>query len=319
MDALVLGGGNIKGAYQAGVVSALLQAGYQPGILTGISVGALNAGYVAGLTPIGTAPDWPAVGRELEQFWRANVTSPRTFLRKRGFLSILWSLLTGRWNGLVDTEPLADVVRRELAARDPRKTAVTLRVGAVNIRTGDLIYVGAEEPRLVEYILASTAEPVGMPLRFVGQDAFYDGGLRDVAPLKQATDLKADNVVAVVCQPEGVGPVEETFRLGDAFHLISRVSGIVTNEIVRNDLEWFLEVNRYVRERPDHPLLAGKRFIPILVIRPKEAIKLNLEKFTPDDIARMIQQGKDDAAREVRAAQSDPGHPGHELARRLRL
>jgi predicted patatin/cPLA2 family phospholipase len=40
MNALVLSGGNIKGAYQAGIVSTLLQAGYVPEIATGISVGA---------------------------------------------------------------------------------------------------------------------------------------------------------------------------------------------------------------------------------------------------------------------------------------
>jgi len=34
MNALVLSGGNIKGAYQAGIVSTLLQAGYVPEIAT---------------------------------------------------------------------------------------------------------------------------------------------------------------------------------------------------------------------------------------------------------------------------------------------
>ena len=69
MNALVLSGGNIKGAYQAGTVSTLLQAGYVPEIATGISVGALNAGYLAGLAPAGSSVDWPAVGRKLETFW----------------------------------------------------------------------------------------------------------------------------------------------------------------------------------------------------------------------------------------------------------
>lgn len=319
MDALVLSGGNIKGAYQAGAVSALLQAGYGPGIVTGISVGALNVGYLAGHAAPDSPPDWPAIGRALEDFWRRNVRSPRTFVRRRGFLTIAWNALWRRWNGLVDTEPLARVVRRELGAADPRSTGLKLRVGAVNIRTGDLAYVDSTELRLVDYILASTAEPVGMPLRMVGADPFYDGGLRDVAPLKQAIDLGAARIVAVVCQPEHVGPVGQDFKLGDPLHLISRVTDIVINEIVQNDLEWFLEVNRYVREGLDHPLLAGKRFIPILVVRPAHPIKVSLDNFTPADIDRLIAQGKADAARAAQVARADPAHHGHEIAKRVQL
>jgi NTE family protein len=57
MNALVLSGGNIKGAYQARIVSTLLLAGYVPEIATGISVGAINAGCLAGLAPAGSIPE----------------------------------------------------------------------------------------------------------------------------------------------------------------------------------------------------------------------------------------------------------------------
>ncbi len=318
MDALVLSGGNIKGAYQAGAVSALLQAGYAPSIVTGISAGALNAGYLAGHAPADSPPDWPAIGRALEDFWRSSVRSPRTFVRRRSFLAIAWNVLWRRWNGLVDTEPLARVVRRELAAADPRCTGLTLRVGAVNIRTGDLTYVGSTEPHLVDYILASTAEPVEMPLRMVDADPFYDGGVRDYAPLKQAIDLGAARIVAVVCRPEQVGPPGRDFNLGDPLRLMSRVIDIVINEITQNDLEWFLEINRYVREGPHHPLLAGKRFIPILVVRPVAPIEVSVDDFTPADIDRMILQGKADVHSALQAALDDPEAPGHDIAERIR-
>ncbi len=42
--ALVLGGGAIKGAYQAGAIKVLLNKGFAPDHLYGISVGSLNAG-----------------------------------------------------------------------------------------------------------------------------------------------------------------------------------------------------------------------------------------------------------------------------------
>ena len=319
MNALVLSGGNIKGAYQAGIVSTLLQAGYVPGIATGISVGALNAGYLAGLAPAGATPDWPAIGRRLEGFWREHVTSPASFVEKRGIPAVLLSLIRKKWNGLVDTEPLADVVRRELATADPRKTTLRLRVGAVNILSGDLVYKDSTEPRLIDYILASTAEPIAMPLQVIDGQPYYDGGLRDIAPLKQAVELGATRVVCALCQTVGVAPVETGFNRGDAFHLVSRVVAITSNEIVRNDIETFLEINRQLLLDGSQPMLADKRYIPILVVRPAAPIPFDVERFTPADIARMIDQGRADTIREVKAAQADAGHEGHEIARDLRV
>lgn len=46
MRALVLSGGSIKGAFQAGAIAGLLDAGFRPDIVTGISVGALNGGFL---------------------------------------------------------------------------------------------------------------------------------------------------------------------------------------------------------------------------------------------------------------------------------
>lgn len=319
MNALVMSGGNIKGAYQAGIVSMLLQAGYVPEIATGISVGALNAGYLAGLAPVGSVPDWPAVGRKLEAFWREHVTSPGSFVKKRGIPGVIWNLVTKQWKGLVDTGPLVDVVRKELATVDPRRTSIRLRVGAVNILSGDLVYKDSTEPRLVDYILASTAEPVAMPLQVIDGQPYYDGGLRDIAPLKQAIELGATRVVCALCQTVGVAPVEPGFNRGDTFHLISRVVAITSNEIVRNDIETFVEINRQLLKDDTQPMLADKRYIPILVVRPAQPIPFDVEHFTSADIARMIDQGKADTVRDVKVAQADPSHPGHQIARDLRI
>ena len=43
MNALVLGGGGSRGAYQFGAIKALRELGYEYEIITGSSVGALNA------------------------------------------------------------------------------------------------------------------------------------------------------------------------------------------------------------------------------------------------------------------------------------
>lgn len=46
MKALVLGGGSMKGAYQVGCIKAILENGFEPDMIYGISVGALNATFL---------------------------------------------------------------------------------------------------------------------------------------------------------------------------------------------------------------------------------------------------------------------------------
>jgi predicted acylesterase/phospholipase RssA len=46
MRALVLGGGSLKGAFQAGAIQAILEAGFEPEAIYGISVGSLNAVFL---------------------------------------------------------------------------------------------------------------------------------------------------------------------------------------------------------------------------------------------------------------------------------
>jgi predicted acylesterase/phospholipase RssA len=51
--ALVLSGGGFKGAYEAGVIKALAEAGVVPDVVVGISAGSLNGAYVANLVASG--------------------------------------------------------------------------------------------------------------------------------------------------------------------------------------------------------------------------------------------------------------------------
>src|SRR4051812_15091376 len=60
---LVLQGGGALGAYQAGVYQALHEAGIEPDWVIGTSIGAINAGIIAGNAPEDRLD-------RLQQFWR---------------------------------------------------------------------------------------------------------------------------------------------------------------------------------------------------------------------------------------------------------
>src|SRR5215218_5135480 len=161
MDALVLSGGSIKGAYQAGAIQVVLESGYTPDILTGISVGALNAAFLTA----NQGSDQP--GARLTRFWETEVTEPSKVVKKRGVLDLLWRVLTKQWDGVVDTDPLANLVRRVLGPHFPMSGGIQVRVGAVDLRSGALVYTAPESADFLDAVLASAAEPISMPLRKV--------------------------------------------------------------------------------------------------------------------------------------------------------
>lgn len=322
MKALVLGGGSIKGSYQAGVIAKVLEAGYQPDIVTGISVGSLNGGFLTARAGAakksGGALDWQSIGQELETFWTTKVTGPDALIKKRGALTLGWDILWGKFDGLTSTAPVQRLVRATLAADDLKQSPVRFFAGTVNMDSGSIIYADTTYPDLVSYIIASTAIPLAMPLSIIGNQPFYDGGLRDITPLKQAIMAGATEIVCAVCQPPGIKP--NPIKRGNLMKLVDRVLEILTNEILNNDLDRALTVNAAVL----NPAAAApgnapatKKFIPLLVVRPDKHLTIDLEKFTQTQIRQMVDQGAAEAAAEIDKAKKDPGHPGHAIAKNL--
>src|SRR5882724_3474804 len=68
---LVLQGGGALGSYQAGVYQALNEAGIEPDWVIGTSIGAINAGLIAGNAPGDRMP-------RMREFWRRMTHGPLT-------------------------------------------------------------------------------------------------------------------------------------------------------------------------------------------------------------------------------------------------
>lgn len=287
-EALVLSGGNIKGAYQAGAIEQILQQ-YTPKIITGISVGALNTAFLASYgDELG-----PLAGHHLTDFWESEITSPKAVVRKRNVIELAYRFLFKKWDGVVDMSRMEKLVRAELGSHFPAVGELIAAVGATNLVTGELVYTDSKDASFMDAVFASTAEPIVMPLRMVRGEPYYDGGLRDITPLKHAIDLGATRIVMVLCQPEHDLPMH--FKPGDFMALADDVMGIVTNEIIKNDIEVFTGINDLIRKDYLDGRTAGKRYIPLTVIRPAQAINVNITNFTTTDIKNMIELGRQDA------------------------
>jgi NTE family protein len=189
--AFVLGGGGARGALQVGALQALLEAGIQPDLLVGTSVGAVNAAFLAmhgfnAHTIAELAVAWKeASAVELmpsNYVWltvRAVFKRPdrQTVNRMRDFYIS---------HGLSPTFRFRDV-------RGPRLILV-----AADLNAGQPVLFGTDlQETVMEGLLASTALPPWIsPIRRDGQ-MLIDGGLVSTLPIEPALRLGADEIIAL--------------------------------------------------------------------------------------------------------------------------
>jgi NTE family protein len=275
---LVLAGGSIKGAFQAGVIKALFDQGYQPDAIYGVSAGSLNAAYLVnqfGQQANAHLPiSYPQAARDLWDFWELRITHPQSLSKPFNLFELGWSALTKKFKGLVDTSPLRELLQDVLQSRNLSASPVGLKVGAVNVLDGAMHYVDPSFENFQEYLLASSAVPILMPVVKINGEtrkSYLDGGLRDVAPLQKAIQDGATEVVVIACHTEMIEGGD--FDSGDLLALVDRVMDIAVNEILNADLRM---------QRSE---------VKLRIIRPKQPLSIDIQHFTKMDIRRMLEMG----------------------------
>ncbi len=155
---LVLSGGGLFGAFQAGACEALGQFD----CVAGASAGALNGWAIASGMP-------PA---ELQKLWLDAASARRGILDTRNLEAMVRALVRD-WRPRVD---FAVVVSQGWQCRQ------------VLIRNGDVD---------ADVLLASCAIPFLLPAKRIRGIISFDGGLRDACPLWAARAMGAQEIVAV--------------------------------------------------------------------------------------------------------------------------
>ncbi|MCE7059069.1 patatin-like phospholipase family protein [Dyadobacter sp. CY343] len=286
MKALVLGGGSMKGAFQVGVIQAVLEKGFEPDMIYGISVGALNTTFLANeagrqFSEKNTV-NWSFASRKLLEFWIKNITQPQDISTLRSRVMLGMNTLMSRFDGIVDPVPLHNMIRKYVNKDFLENTPVKVKVGAVNIDSGEIKYVSPSDRHYLDFVFASSSIPMLMPAVQIEQQLFLDGGMREVAPVRQAIEDGATEIVLIAChspllyQPEDINS-------RNLITLIERVRDITVNQIVNSNIAW---AESYV----DRSILRGKQ-MKLTVIRPLTPLFLDLQHFNSDDISRLIVEG----------------------------
>lgn len=296
-NTLVLAGGSVKAAFQVGALKALFELGYRPERIYGISAGAMNASFLCnalGKQKLkGEVIDFSSAILQLEEFWLDCIYSPDCLARRRGTYELGLSAFRKNFEGLLDTTPLRNLVYDHLSLEFLNASPLLLKVGAVNILTGGLEYVTPQNKDFLDYIMASSAIPILMPVVKIGNDnekPFLDGALRDVAPVRKALEDGANSIVCIACHSKEMEGGH--FPYGNLLALVDRIMDISVNESLNSDLDWAMLYNQSkVFVNNDKLDKTYNEPIPLSVIRPKAPLAIDIQKFDRKNISQIINEG----------------------------
>jgi len=191
---LALEGGGDKGAYQVGVINALIKnlnsTDVQWDVVSGISAGTLN-GLGMALFPKGQEKEASDL---LNEVW-LGFTGKQDILSQKIPIPIIGPILgpvLGVFYGesLYNSNPLRKLLEKILKGK---KIQRSYNIGATSIRTGEYLRLtDLTTKNIVEAALASSAVPGIFPPVHYGNDTFVDGGVSYFFDLTGAIQICKD-------------------------------------------------------------------------------------------------------------------------------
>jgi NTE family protein len=181
MIAFVLGGGGHMGAYEVGMLRALLERGIRPDLIVGTSVGALNGAAIASDPTLEMVDQLRSVwlGADQEKvFGGSLLAGALNMFRSRTYLH--------------SNRALADLIAGLVRASTFAELAISFQCVAASVeRAAEHWFT---EGPLVDAILASAAVPGVLPPVEIGGEHFIDGGVVNSIPISRAVELGATEI-----------------------------------------------------------------------------------------------------------------------------
>jgi len=191
--AFVLGGGGARGALQVGALRALFEAGYQPDLLVGTSIGAANA---VGLALWGANLDGVAA---LEKAYQS--TAEGHLLDSPG--QLVWHAISGRPD-YTTKRAKQFLVGAGITSDMHFEHIQNVRLGLVSAEMGTaqpLIYGLDPGQSVLEGVLASCAVPPWFAPIENDEQLILDGGALSNLPIEPALMMGATEIIALDVSP----------------------------------------------------------------------------------------------------------------------
>jgi NTE family protein len=284
---LVLQGGGALGAFELGVIEWLLDTGVRPDVVSGVSIGAINAAVLCGsrhpdprvalralwadLTTLSLPPPLDGVNGRLSVFGNPGMYAPRV-----DYLNALG------WTSFYDTHPLRRTLEKHIdfaklapanLRKDPALRAPRLILTATNLYSGRLDqFDSAVQPITPAHVAASGSLPPSFPPTLApapadrggGEQPYWDGGLFDNTPLSKVIralqeSADPDKVMYVVNLFPSSAPVPRNMA-----EVVTRMMTLAFSNKSEVDLQRARETTAIIdlvreldRLMPQHPALVA--------------------------------------------------------------
>lgn len=324
----MLQGGAALGAYEAGVIKAILAAGRRLDIVTGCSIGALMAAIVAGSR--GDPAD------ALDDLWRRLVVPVNPFLPSMFARSVAlmpaplagnslyrvnpsYFAMPALATHLYESAPLAQALQEWVDFDRLNASPIETIVTAVEVKSGHLAEFSSRRGLKPQHVIASASLPPVFPPTPIGTEWYWDGGLISNTPLRPAINaIEAHDAVAHarawellvvdLFTPHPDPPRDMTDVAQRLFELVffgKFQHDLKLYQWMNSQLDLMIEIDRAlpkssaVRKHPAYLKLARHRRVDKLTVIRTERRDLlgGPADFSADAIAQRLQLGYEDARR----------------------
>jgi NTE family protein len=214
---LVLQGGGALGAYEYGAVTRLVEYGWEPVAITGVSIGAATAAAIAGARGGDIRASlrnlWDEITLKPLPYWPPEMQATFSLFGNPGFWRARHDLHAyPQWTNIYDVSPMYQTLSQVCdfeRLNDPSITRIA--VTATNVRTGDQVsfsnftanpdaqhYITPRVSRVrltPDHIIASGSLPPGFPMTVIDGVPYWDGGLFDNTPIEPLLDLLEEDEI----------------------------------------------------------------------------------------------------------------------------
>ena len=199
MRAVVLSGGGSKGTYQIGVWKALKKLHIKYDIVTGTSVGSLNAAFMTQNT----------YKKALKLYKHTNMYTlfGEDIKRPKNNRELFKIYSSNLKNGGMDVTNFRKRIEENLNIKKFYKSKIKFALVTYNKtdRKGVILPKNKiRKNRLADYLIASCTVYPAFPYKRINGKDYIDGGFYDNLPINAALDLGADEIIAVDLKAPGI-------------------------------------------------------------------------------------------------------------------
>ena len=199
MRAIVLSGGGSRGAYQIGVWKALRKLNIKYDIVTGTSVGALNAALMTQNTFFRGLNFWRKLSFSDVLDEEIKEDELKETIYKKYIINI--------FNGGMKISNLERTVSRMLKIKKIYKSKINMGIITVKSKGLKPISITKNEIKqneLKDYLIASASCYPAFSKKKIKNEDYIDGGIYDNLPINLAIDMGATEIIAVDLESIGI-------------------------------------------------------------------------------------------------------------------